>query len=260
MLLSLTVLLLSVFDIVACSSRQGCAEILRDIQHYGSYLVHRWRPLENLDTYFEQAIEYFYASDVYDCWSSVPFNASVARSFLDYYATTLLFQSTLAYLQSPPLDSNGTGYQQPAINIHRRLISINDSIATGAYENQYDFEADLQQMVQEMHDGHVDLTAGILSTFSFSSSYDISAASRNGIDPPQLYLTGRVYRDIRQYPLADPRRRYRIEPIRGLDTFTNYPDKRGQCDRLLAEVRQTERIWHSGAACRLEPAHVTSHP
>ena len=54
----------------------------------------------------------FFASEVYECLSSVPFNPAVGLRFIEYFNTTIQFQSTLAYLRDPP-----TGYQQPAIDV-----------------------------------------------------------------------------------------------------------------------------------------------
>jgi hypothetical protein len=61
----------------------------------------------------------------------VPLNDAVALRFIDYYNTTLQFQSTLAYLKSPP-----EGYQQPAVDLLAGLQDIKDNITAGAYQNQ----------------------------------------------------------------------------------------------------------------------------
>jgi hypothetical protein len=47
------------------------------------------------------------------------------------------------------------------------------------------------------HDDHVDLSAGILSVFTFASPYYISSVSVDGKQAPQIYLTGR------QTPISD---------------------------------------------------------
>lgn len=127
----------------------------------------------------------FLASDAYQCLTSVPFNAAVATRFLDYYNTTLQFQSTLAYLENPP-----PGYQQPAVGVRQRLRQIQEKISAGYYKNQYAFEVDLQRLIQSLHDAHVILHAGALSVFSFASPYSITSASIDGKQTPQVYLTG----------------------------------------------------------------------
>jgi hypothetical protein len=124
---------------------------------------------------------------VYECLTSVPFNPAVATRFIEYYNTTLQFQSTLAYLKDPP-----QGYQQPAVDVLQSLKQIQQNITAGHYTNEYSFEADLQLLVYSLHDAHVTLTAGALSAFSFASPYSISSASVDGKQPPQVYITGTV--------------------------------------------------------------------
>ncbi|KAK1529359.1 peptidase S41 family protein [Colletotrichum costaricense] len=134
----------------------------------------------------------FYASDVYLCLTSVPFNDAVALRFIEYYNTTMQFQSTLAYLKNPP-----EGYQQPAFDLNQGLEYLKANVTSGVYKNQYQFEADLQLLVYSVHDAHVDLAAGILSAFSFSSPWSLVTASIDGKETPKVYFESQVrdYRD-----------------------------------------------------------------
>jgi hypothetical protein len=125
----------------------------------------------------------FNASDAFACLSSVPFNSAVALRFLDYYNKTMQFQSTLAYLKSPP-----PGYQQPAVDLLDNLRQIKENVLSGTYKNQYAFETDVQHLVYAAHDAHVSLNGGILSTFSFSSDWALVAASIDGISEPRVYI------------------------------------------------------------------------
>jgi hypothetical protein len=131
------------------------------------------------------AVTIFYASDVYECLISVPFHQAVALRFLDYYNTTLLFHSTLAYLRDPP-----EGYQQPPIDVLAELGRIKAKVNDGYYKNQYAFEMDVQRVVYQINDAHVDLRAGILTPFSFGSPWQISSVSVDGKAPPKIYITG----------------------------------------------------------------------
>ncbi|KAL6711648.1 hypothetical protein ACN47E_004582 [Coniothyrium glycines] len=135
---------------------------------------------------------YFYATDAYACLTSVPFNAAVATRFINYVNTTLQFQSTLAYLESPP-----EGYQQLAINVPVQLEKIQANVTTGVYKNQYEFEADLQHLLYETHDAHLYLTAGISAAFSFQAPFSVTAASSDGKSLPQVYITADVLKDWR---------------------------------------------------------------
>lgn len=126
----------------------------------------------------------FYASDVDACLGSVPFNQAPALRFLNYYNTTLQFQSTLSFLKDPP-----AGYQQPAIDVDGVLSRIKANVTAGYYKTQYQFEQEVQNFVFAIHDGHVELRAGIMSPFWFGSPISITSASLDGIEPPKVYFT-----------------------------------------------------------------------
>ncbi|KAF2855717.1 hypothetical protein T440DRAFT_485816 [Plenodomus tracheiphilus IPT5] len=130
---------------------------------------------------------YIYAADAYNCLTSVPFNAAVAQRFVDYVNDTLQFQSTLAYLKSPPV-----GYQQPAVDVLEQLQSIRNNVTTGVYKNQYQFEIDVQHLLYSTHDAHLTLTAGITAAFSFLAPFSVTAASSDGTSLPQVYITADV--------------------------------------------------------------------
>jgi hypothetical protein len=129
----------------------------------------------------------FLASDAYECLQSVPFNGAVAARFIDYYNETLQFQSTLAYLKDPP-----TGYQQAPVDVDKVLAAIKANATAGVYPNQYAFEADVQLLVNQIHDAHVSLGAGALQAFSFASPYGIVSASVDGKKTPEAFLTGKA--------------------------------------------------------------------
>jgi hypothetical protein len=135
---------------------------------------------------------FLWALDAYDCLTSVPFNPAVALRFLDYYNTTMQFQSTLAYLRTPP-----TGYQQPAVNVEQALQEISANVTAGNYQNQYDFEADVMALVYATHDTHVSLLAGAMAAFTFGSGYPLVSASIDGVQPPKVYYLGEQ-REVRQ--------------------------------------------------------------
>jgi hypothetical protein len=114
---------------------------------------------------------------------NVPFNPAVAERFIKYYNDTLQFQSTLAFLANPP-----PGYQQPPVDVLQGLEDIKANVTAGYYNNQYVFEADLQLLINRMHDGHVTLNAGALSPFTFASPYGMVSASVDGKSAPEIFL------------------------------------------------------------------------
>jgi hypothetical protein len=126
---------------------------------------------------------------VYECLQSIPFNSAVAVRFLDYYNMTLQFQSTLGYLEAPPV-----GYQRPPFDVNKALEEIKHNATANIYKNQYEFEAPLQLLVTQLRDTHVTLNAGALSAFSFVSPFGLVSASVDGKEAPEIYLDEDLYR------------------------------------------------------------------
>ena len=155
-------------------------------------IVNSCGALEDLPTFprFKLTINadlIFTAQQAFDCLSSVPFNPGVATQFLTYYNDTLQFQSTSAYLKNPP-----ASYQQPAVDLLHGLSQIQLDINNGVFENQYAFEATLQNLIQQAHDTHLVLDFGILNAFSFGSPYGIVSVSPDGVQNPKIYSYGMV--------------------------------------------------------------------
>jgi hypothetical protein len=108
--------------------------------------------------------------------------------FLDYYNMTLQFQSTLGYLKAPP-----AGYQRAPFDVNEALEEIKQNVTTAVYKNQYEFEAQIQLLVNQLRDTHVVLNAGALSAFSFVGSYGLVSASIDGKQAPEIYLDQDLY-------------------------------------------------------------------
>ena len=105
-----------------------------------------------------------------------------SRFISEYFNDTLQFQTTLAYLADPP-----QGYQQPAVDIFKGLAQIQQDIDRGAFANQYQFEATLQNLIYSAHDAHLQLAAGILDAFTFASPYSLISLSTDGVQIPKIY-------------------------------------------------------------------------
>ncbi|KAI4676907.1 uncharacterized protein J4E84_009207 [Alternaria hordeiaustralica] len=96
---------------------------------------------------------------------------------------TLQFQSTLEYLKAPP-----AGYQRAPFDVDHALEQIKQNVTTAVYNNQYEFEAQVQLLVTQIRDTHVVLNAGALSAFSFAGSFGLVSASIDGKQVPEIYL------------------------------------------------------------------------
>ena len=70
------------------------------------------------------------------------------------------------------------------------LNAIQQAVNTGAYANEYDFEAAVQKLVYSAHDAHLILYAGALSVFTFGAPVSIVSVSRDGIAFPKIYILG----------------------------------------------------------------------
>ena len=129
--------------------------------------------------------EIFTAKLAYDCLTSAKFNATIALNFLAYYNDTLQFYSTLETLKNPP-----PSYQQPPVDIPAALTSIKQRAQAGQFQNEYEFEIAVMELVYATHDDHVNLNVGILGAFTFGSPLRIVSASTDGIELPKVYIAG----------------------------------------------------------------------
>jgi hypothetical protein len=120
---------------------------------------------------------------VYECLTSVPFNAAVSTRFLKYYNETVQFHSTLDLLESPP-----ASYRQAPVDFVQGLEQIQVKVDAGEYHNQYAFEHDLQALVLSVHDAHFVLYAGVLNQFTFGANYELISLSEDGRKAPEVYV------------------------------------------------------------------------
>lgn len=134
---------------------------------------------------YSSSVGLFTAESAHNCLISTPFNATVATNFLSYYKDTLQFQSTLAYLSNPP-----PTYNQPSVDLLGGLDAIQQAVDSGAYTNEYDFEAAVQKLVYSAHDAHLILYAGALSVFTFGAPVSIVSVSSDGIAYPKIFILG----------------------------------------------------------------------
>ena len=70
------------------------------------------------------------------------------------------------------------------------LDRLQREVDTGTFNNQYNFEIALQDLIYSAHDGHLYLYGGATDIFSFGSPFYISSVSTDGIAPPEVYITG----------------------------------------------------------------------
>lgn len=141
--------------------------------------------------------EVFKASLVYECLTSVPFNADIASRYLDYWNDTLKFQTSVSYLKDPP-----PGYQQPSVDLFDGMTQLQAAVEAGRFANQYEFEVALQLLLTAAHDSHLFLDGGALAVFTFASPFDIVSVSSDGIQPPKVYIASEYMSPVRSKYLS----------------------------------------------------------
>jgi hypothetical protein len=76
---------------------------------------------------------------------------------------------------------------------------------------RYIFEAEVMRLVYSAHDAHVDLDAGIMSTFLFASEWEIVSVSRDGTQLPEIYIAEDIVQHQNGYNV------FPIKHINGVD-------------------------------------------
>ena len=67
------------------------------------------------------------------------------------------------------------------------LNEIEAMIDAGSFTNEYDFEARVQSLIQDAHDGHLAISFGALSAFRFSLPLKLVSLSIDGKSLPKVY-------------------------------------------------------------------------
>ncbi|OKL62436.1 hypothetical protein UA08_02672 [Talaromyces atroroseus] len=137
------------------------------------------------DLYTESGETSVAGSVAYACLMSMPFESNAAVTWITEYSKYLQFQSDLEMLAKPP-----SSYLSNKVDLLGGLESIQSRASRGGYTSQYQFDADVSDLISSANDGHLyfdELCS--LSAFSFYSSLSLSAISSNGIAMPEIYVT-----------------------------------------------------------------------
>ena len=92
----------------------------------------------------------------------------------------------ISYLKDPP-----KGYQEPAVDLWARFDDIMNSIKTGIYSNEYEFQVELFNTFNDAHDGHFRFAPDLLSkAVGFRRPVQLVSVSRDGVEIPKIYIRG----------------------------------------------------------------------
>jgi hypothetical protein len=123
------------------------------------------------------------ADIAYACQLSAPFNQNLSVALIDYIVPYIDFQSSLAYLKTPP-----STYLMPAVDILGGLQEIRQNASVGAYASQYAFDAAVADLVLQAHDGHFTYIPALLATFGYYNDVPLISISEDGLALPEVYI------------------------------------------------------------------------
>ena len=92
----------------------------------------------------------------------------------------------MAFLREPP-----ASYQPPAVDLLGGLQLLENDVDLDVFENEYAFEAALQNLIYAAHDLHLLFFGGVLSVFQFASPLSIVSLSTDGTALPKLYIASK---------------------------------------------------------------------
>ena len=116
----------------------------------------------------------------FDCLESFPFDATKARDFLAEIRKYFQFQSTLEVLKSPPDTYTSTGVD---------ILEGLDKIGNTTYENQFQFDSDLRNLIRSANDGHFFILPCSLGPFNFlRQTIGLASVSKDGLGKPDIYV------------------------------------------------------------------------
>lgn len=95
------------------------------------------------------------------------------------------FQSTLTYLKDPP-----KGYANDGVDILGGLDDIGKKVSNGDYDNEYDFENDIAELLVKAHDGHLSfegMAYGGAFRWRRSRQVSLISASKDGKEAPKVW-------------------------------------------------------------------------
>ncbi|GKT49704.1 peptidase S41 family protein ustP [Colletotrichum spaethianum] len=150
----------------------------------------------------------------YDCINSVPLNKPAALRWIDELKPYLEWQSTLAFLKTPPPE-----YFFPPHDIVAALDTIRVDLEAGKYPNEYSWQRDVfVKVFGPAHDGHLYVNPDILTNaMEWVRPLALVSISEDGTSPPVI----KVYDDV----ASNPETASILSLINGVDAATFLKDQ-----------------------------------
>lgn len=116
---------------------------------------------------------------------SIPLVKPDALQLITGLAPYFDFQSTIGFLKNPP-----HGYLFPGVDLPNALAGIEEKVRNDSYSNEYDFQADLLELVTSVRDGHFNYYPnGFLDIFGFETELSAISISTDGLELPQIFVS-----------------------------------------------------------------------
>lgn len=121
------------------------------------------------------------------CARSAPIVQDDALSLIDAVSAVIEWQSTQAYLKSPP-----EGYLLAGVDLVAQITDLRSNVSSGAFTGEIDFEGNLTKIITSAHDGHLNLQLDGYSVFAYGIEIGdgLVSVSSDGQSLPEIYLAG----------------------------------------------------------------------
>ena len=137
----------------------------------------------------------FKPSDVYACLKTIPTDKDLGTAQIAWIQSFLQFQSTLAWLKSPP-----PTYQLPAVDLVGSLNNISKAITAGKYQNEYQLELDIYNVFTSAADGHLNYKPYLVS-IPILRNASLVSVSLDGVQVPKVYASSKFFLLIMNFPI-----------------------------------------------------------
>ena len=118
-------------------------------------------------------------------------NNSLVAAQIASLKSYISFQSTLAYLKTPP-----PSYDLPLVDILGGLDAIASKAVASGYQNEWQVELEVFNLIASVGDGHLTVLPYLLGAYAFVTGVNLVSISPDGIKLPEIYAYGRPLRDL----------------------------------------------------------------
>jgi hypothetical protein len=142
------------------------------------------------------------------CLQSVPLDKQGNVELIEDLKLYLAWQSNLAYLKNPPSD-----YTEEAVDLMGELDRVLKSLQSGDYQNEYDFQLDLNSLFNRAYDNHLAFQPDILASamqFQRPPGTELASVSLDGKKLPEIF----AFRDLE---LAANDTSFKPSPVRKIN-------------------------------------------